>query len=165
MPTCLWHAGAGYKSRVRLIRLGWCSSTAANTKMLRLSGVACAAIGSSAMCRTDTGRRPRVCRTTSCANPRAQCRRHRQPPCAQSFLAPVNRSARRHPRLPAPILTHLIPIEMPFSKPKACLSRVAERTVSVCTAGSARSLEALPPKRPATIPGTQAVRKIDRNPL
>ena len=38
LPTCLWHAGAGYKSRVRLIRLGWCSSTAANTKMLRLSG-------------------------------------------------------------------------------------------------------------------------------
>ena len=97
LPTCLWHAGAGYKSRVRLIRLGWCSSTAANTKMLRLSGVACAAIGSSAMCRTDIGRRPRVCRTMSRANAQAQCRRHRQPPCAQSFLAPEKRSKRAAP--------------------------------------------------------------------
>ena len=26
-PTWLGHAGAGYESRVRLIRLGWCSST------------------------------------------------------------------------------------------------------------------------------------------
>jgi hypothetical protein len=33
----------------------------------------------------------------------------------------------------------------------------------VSTAGSARSLEALPPARPATISGTQAMRKIDRN--
>jgi hypothetical protein len=33
----------------------------------------------------------------------------------------------------------------------------------VSTAGSARSLEALPPARPANISGTQAMRKIDRN--
>ena len=33
----------------------------------------------------------------------------------------------------------------------------------VSTAGSARSLEALPPPRPATISGTQAMRKMDRN--
>jgi hypothetical protein len=64
----------------------------------------------------------------------------------------------------APILTGYEPhrkCRSANSRPVCVGSLSAPSRVS--PAGSARSLEALPPARPATISGTQAMRKMDRN--
>ena len=71
-----------------------------------------------------------------------------------------------HPPLSAPNITDLIPVEMPFSKPKARLRKVAERTVLRLyrRIGSfARSLAAQEARNYFRHAGY--MRKTDRNPL
>jgi hypothetical protein len=59
----------------------------------------------------------------------------------------------------APILIGPNPIEMPFSKLTACLPRVVEPAVPHLYRRTGPFARSLAPRGPATISGTQAVRK------
>ena len=117
-------------------RLGFIDETAANTKMVRLSGRCLRRNGMTAPCVLDgsmTGK-TFLAYVEQCLVPtlkRNDIVVIDNLPGAQSFLASVKRSKRAAPR--SAILPQyspdLNPIEMPFSKLKACLRRVAERTV------------------------------------
>ena len=88
-------------------------------------------------------------------NCRVICRRH----------SGGDRESAGDPSLPAEVLADLNPIEMPYSKFKAFLRKVAVRTVSASIEQFAHSFRSSVLKNAPTILGMQAMLQYDRNPL